>query len=74
MKHTIEVKFPKIFGKKKKVDEPDVKTEVDLEEEFSNLPLPWIVGGTLVVGLTIGYLVGHRNGVMKGGNVFVFKD
>ena len=73
MKHQIELRFPKIFGKKKE-DKPEVTTKVYVEDEIKEVPLQVIVGTTLAVGLVAGYLVGHRSGVNKGGNTYIFKD
>lgn len=74
MKHQIELRFPKIFGKKKQEDKPEVTTKVFVEDEIKEAPIQVIVGVTLAVGLTAGYLVGHMNGVSKGGNTYIFKD
>lgn len=77
MKHVVQLKMPKLFGKKKDIDNsPEVTTEVDLDEVIKqHRETPTIVkmGGVLVVGLTVGYLVGFKEGVSKVGNVIVVK-
>lgn len=60
MEHTIKVKWPKLFGKKK-VDETEVVTEVDLENKDKYI----LIGGALIVGIAIGYMVGHNRGSSK---------
>lgn len=78
MKHTIQLKMPKLFGKKKEEVEkaPDVTTEVHIEEVI-NVPkdMTKVVkyGGILAVGLTVGYLAGFKEGVNKGGNIVIMK-
>lgn len=76
MKHQIELRLPKIFGKKKKTEEskPEVTTKVFVEEELNELPKSVLIGGLLVVGVTAGYLVGFKNGVSKGGNTYIFRE
>lgn len=76
MKHTIQLKLPRLFGKKKTEDDgPEVVTEVDLEKKESEISAALLVAVPLVVGVSIGYLVGFRAGVHKGGtNVIVMKD
>lgn len=76
MKHTVELRLPKLFGRKKKEQEqkPEVTTKVFLEEETKEISVQVIAGVTLAVGLTAGYLVGHMKGVSKGGVTYIFKD
>lgn len=76
VKHTIHFKMPKIFGKKKaERDGTEVVTEVDLENKEQDISAVILVAAPLVVGVSIGYLVGFRAGVHKGGtNVIVMKD
>lgn len=75
MKHSVEIRLPKLFGKKKASEEkPEVTTKVYLEDEVREVPLPVIIGVTLAVGVTAGYLVGFKGGVEKGGNTYIFKD
>lgn len=76
MKHTVELRLPKLWGKKKTEQEskPEVTTKVFVEDEVKEVPMKIIVGATLAVGLTAGYLVGFKNGVEKGGNTYIFKD
>lgn len=73
IKHTIELKLPKIFGKKK-VDETGAKTEVKTEINLENKEQYIIIGTSLALGLTVGYLIGHHRGINKMLNrVFVVK-
>ena len=79
VKHTVQLKMPKLFNRKKKEkveDKPDVTTEVHIEEVIK-IPkeVPQIVkmGGVLAVGLTVGYLAGFKDGVSKGGNIVIMK-
>lgn len=79
VKHTVQLKMPKIFNRKKKTEveeKPDVTTEVHIEEVIK-IPkeVPQIVkmGGVLAVGLTVGYLAGFKDGVSKGGNIVIMK-
>jgi hypothetical protein len=75
VKHTVHLKLPKLFGKKKTNDGPEVVTEVDLEKREQEISTALLVAVPLVVGCTIGYLVGFKSGVQKGGtNVIVMKD
>jgi len=76
MKHTVEVKLPKLFGGKKKIDnEPEVVTEIDLNDKNKSVPLAVVVAAPLLIGISIGYLVGFKAGVGRGGtNVVVVKD
>lgn len=57
MEHTIRFKWPRLFGKKK-ADEAEVKTEINLENKDKYI----LIGGALVVGMTVGYLIGHNRG------------
>jgi hypothetical protein len=75
MKHTIHFKIPKLWGKKKGSDGTEVVTELDLKDKESDLSAAILVAAPLIVGVSIGYLVGFRAGVHKGGtNVIVMKD
>lgn len=75
MRHTIQLKMPKLFGRKKANDGADVVTEIDLEDKESDISTALLVGVPLAVGLTVGYLVGFKAGVHKGGtNLIVMKD
>ena len=67
MKHTIELKFPKLFGKKKSEKVESVHTEIDVAEEVKEIPVPVLVAGVAVVSMTAGYLVGFKRGVEKSG-------
>lgn len=76
MRHIVEFKMPKMFGNKKKVeDEPEVRTKVDLDEAVKtvDIPQPLFIGGLVVAGLTVGYLVGYKQGVEKGSKIVVVK-
>ena len=74
VRHQVELRFPKLFGKKKD-EKPEVTTKVFVEEEIQEVPLPILLGTTAVFCLSLGYLVGFRHGVTKGGNTYnVFKD
>lgn len=75
VKHTIHFKLPKLFGKKKVNDSTEVVTEVDLEDKEQDISTAILVAAPLIIGVSIGYLVGFRAGVHKGGtNVIVMKD
>ena len=77
VKHQVELRLPRLFGKKKdgEDDKPEVTTKVFIDEEIKEIPLPVLLGTTAIVSITIGYLVGFRNGVIRGGNTYnVFKD
>ncbi len=75
MKHTVHLKMPKLFGRKKEDDTHEVVTEVDLEKKEQEISAAILVAVPLVVGVSIGYLVGFRAGVHKSGtNVIVMKD
>lgn len=63
MKHTIELKLPKLFGKKKKDDETEVTTAVEVDDKTISTIVS--VGVPLAIGLSVGYLVGHHKGVSK---------
>ena len=76
MRHTVKLQFPKFWAKDK--NEPEVITEVDVKEVIEDvtskpIPKPVLVGGALLAGLTIGYLIGHRAGVLKGGNTIIIR-
>ncbi len=74
MKHTIEVKLPRLFGKKAK--EEKAKDEVTLETDNEKVSKVLKVAVPVVAGVTIGYLVGHNRGMaktIKSGNVFIIK-
>jgi hypothetical protein len=74
MKHTIQLKMPKLFGRKKNEDGPDVVTEVDLTKKEQEISVAILVAVPLIVGVSVGYLVGFRAGVHKGGtNVIVMR-
>lgn len=76
MKHTIELKMPKLFNRKKVDNEPEVVTEVDLNEN-EDLKNVGKIAVAVVAGLTVGYLVGFNKGLMianKLGNTIIFKD
>ena len=76
VKHTVHLKLPKLFGRKKKTNEegPEVVTEVDLEKREQDISTALLVVAPLVVGVSIGYLVGFKAGVHKGGTVVIMKD
>lgn len=74
MRHVVELKMPKLFGRKKAIDETEVRTEIDLEDGDKAVPAVLVIAVPLVVGLGIGYLVGYKAGTNKGGtNVIVVK-
>lgn len=75
VKHTVQLKLPKLWGKKRTDGEDsDVVTEVDLDKE-KYVQDAIKIGVPLVIGLSIGYLVGFKAGVHKGGtNVIMMKD
>lgn len=72
MKHQVELRLPSIFKRDKKNDNPQVTTKVFIEDEIKEIPLNVIVGTTLIIGLTAGYLVGHMRGVKSSGNTYIF--
>lgn len=77
VKHTVHLKMPKLFGKKKKNEDegPEVVTELDLEKREQEISVAILVAVPLVVGVSVGYLVGFKAGVHKGGtNVIVMKS
>jgi hypothetical protein len=74
VKHTVQLKLPKLWGKKKDTDGSDVVTEIDLEKE-KDITQMLSIAVPVVIGISIGYLVGFKAGVQKGGtNVIVMKD
>lgn len=77
MKHTFEMKMPKIFGKNKGTNGPEIKTEVEVEEVIdevvSKIPDKVKIAGALVVTYGVGYLVGHRSGVIRAAQTIIFK-
>jgi hypothetical protein len=73
MKHTVQLKLPRLWGKKK--NDADVVTEIDLEGKEQDISTALLIAAPLVIGCTIGYLVGFKAGVQKGGtNIIVMKD
>jgi hypothetical protein len=76
VKHTVQLKMPKLFGKKKgNEDGPEVVTEFDLEKREQEISVAIMIAVPLVVGVSVGYLVGFKAGVHKGGtNVVVMKS
>lgn len=77
MKHTIEMKLPKLFGKKKIEDQgPKITTEIDTKAKTVKVPMVVAVGAPVVIGMAASYLVGHNQGLVKGlklGQVIVVK-
>lgn len=67
MKHTIELRFPRLFGRKKEGDGTDVRTEIDLYGKDKSVPTALLIAAPLVLGITVGYFVGFKSGVNKGG-------
>ena len=76
VKHQVEFRLPRLFGRKKGGDEkPEVTTKIYVEDEVKEIPLPLLLGTALAVGVTAGYFVGFRQGVVRGGNTYnIFKD
>ena len=75
VKHQVELRLPRLFGKKKDGEEkPEVTTKVYIDDEVKEIPLPVLLGATLVVGVTAGYFIGFKRGVEKGGNTYIFND
>lgn len=77
MKHEVQLRLPRFFSRKKKTDKeetPEVTTKVFIEDEMKEIPTQVIIGATLAIGLTAGYLIGYRNGSKSGGNTIIFKD
>lgn len=76
VKHTVHLKLPRLFGRKKNdnSDKTEVVTEVDLEAKEKDISAAIMVVAPLVVGTSIGYLVGFKAGVHKGGtNIIMTK-
>lgn len=71
MKHTIELKMPKLF-KRKKNENGEEETEVTVTD--SELKKAMSIAVPLVLGIGIGYAIGYKKGVLKdGSNVFIVK-
>lgn len=71
VKHTIELRMPKIFGKKKTKEELEGETEVIVKN--ADVARALSIGAPLVIGLTVGYLVGFNRGVNKNSTVYIIK-
>lgn len=71
MNMNVDVKLPKLFGRK---DKEDGKGQMEVCVNDKQIPETAIlVAGSLVIGLTIGYLVGFNRGVNKNANVYIIK-
>jgi hypothetical protein len=70
MKHTIELKMPKFFGRKTEMD-PEGETEVRMKNK--DITTVVAIAVPLIVGLTAGYFVGFNKGVMKNSNMYIIK-
>lgn len=71
MHMNVEFKPPKIFGKKGK-EESKGQMEISVnDKKISEATL--LIGGSLIAGLTVGYLVGFNRGVNKNSNVYIVK-
>lgn len=77
MRHIVEIKFPKLFGNKKKVVETEVVQEANIEEvlfetkkqieETSNdIKDTLKVATPFAIILTVGYVLGYNRGLVKG--------
>ncbi len=65
MKHYIELKLPNPFKKDKSAEESKVVTQVDLVENEEKVKETMKTVGIAVGCLALGYLVGHRKGVLE---------
>lgn len=77
MRHIVELKMPKLFGKKKhNNDESEIRTEVDLNEQIEtvDIPQPIFVVGLVVTTLTVGYLIGYQRGINNRNNIVIVKS
>lgn len=71
MHMNVEFKPPKLFGRKNK-EEDKGQMEISVnDKKISETTL--LVGGTLVVGLTLGYLIGFNRGVNKNTSMYIIK-
>lgn len=64
MKHTVQIKLPKIFGKKKE-EGPDITTEIHLEDSIVELVELGKKATPYVVVLSFGYLIGSNRTMKK---------
>lgn len=73
MKHTFELKLPKLLDRK--LNETPEEEEARVKERDEKLQKAIRIGGPLVIGLTIGYLAGHSRGLTKmhKGDLYVIK-
>jgi hypothetical protein len=60
MKHTIHLNWPRFFGKKK-AEEAEVTTDINLVNADKYI----LIGGALVIGMALGYAIGHNRGASK---------
>lgn len=70
MRMNVEFKPPRLFGKKDKDEKGQMEISVN-DKKVSDTTV--LVGGALVVGLTLGYLVGFNRGVNKNSTMYVIK-
>ena len=71
MKMNVEIRPPKIFGRRNK-EEDKGQMEVSVNDtKVSETAL--LVGGALVFGLTVGYLVGFNRGVNKNSTMYIIQ-
>ena len=78
MKHTIELKLPKLFGKKAKQEEKvNKEEEVTLETDNEKVTKALKIAAPMVAGIAVSYLVGYNKGmtnaIKTGSNVIVVK-
>lgn len=64
MKHVVEFKIPKFFGKKK-IEEVEIEPELVTEENMNKLSTVMTIAAPLVIGLALGYTVGFNRGAVK---------
>lgn len=64
LKHTVQIKLPKIFGRKKE-EGPEVTTEIHLEDSIIDLQKALKVAAPFAATLAVGYLIGNNRGLKK---------
>lgn len=64
MKHVVQIKLPKIFGKKKE-NEPDVTTEIHLEDSVMDLKDVAMKVAPFAGTLAVGILIGNNHALKK---------
>jgi len=70
MKHTIEFKLPKIFGKK---TEQELEGETEFVLKNRDISRMVSIGIPVAVAFTAGYLIGFNRGVNKNSTMYIIK-